>query len=118
MHAGDAFHTRDLPIIDANNGGSGVSYSATLTKAADATAKDVDTIINGHNATPTSLADLRTHAAFLADFVTFVQDAKASGKSLDDVVNTWKTPAKYGAYAAPQAARIRANAQVIWDETR
>ena len=34
MHAGDAFHTRDLPIMDKNNGGSGVEFSATLAKAA------------------------------------------------------------------------------------
>jgi len=117
MHAGDAFHTRDLPIMDKNNGGSGVDYSRTLTRAADA-ATDIDTIINGHNPTTTTVADMRTQAAFVADFVTFVQAAKKSGKTVDDVVKTWTTPAKYAGYAKPADARVRADAQVIWDETK
>lgn len=116
MHCGDAFHTRDLPIMDANNGGSGVNYSATLAKAAQVTG--VDTLINGHNPTTTTMADLKTQSDFIADFVTFVQDAKKGGKTVDDVVKTWKTPAKYTGYAAPQEARVRADAQVIWDETK
>lgn len=116
MHAGDAFHTRDLPIMDANNGGSGVEYSATLAKAAGT--PNVDTIINGHNATTTTVADLKLQSEYIADFVKFVQDAKKSGKTVDDVTTTWKVPAKYAGYATPQAARIRADAQVIWDETK
>lgn len=118
MHAGDAFHTRDLPIMDKNNGGSGVEFARTLTRAADGVGAGIDTIINGHNATTTTVADLRTQAAFIADFVTFVQEAKRAGRTIDDVVATWKTPAKYTGYAAPQAGRVRADAQVIWDETR
>jgi cyclase len=118
MHTGDAFHTRDLPLMDANNGGSGVEYSGTLAKAASATAKEVDTIINGHNPTTTTPADLRTQSEFIADFVRFVQEAKKSGKTVDDVVNTWKTPSKYTGYATPQANRVRADAQVVWDESK
>ena len=116
MHAGDAFHTRDLPIMDKNNGGSGVEYSATLAKAA--LTKNIDMIINGHNATTTTIADLKTQSDFIAEFVAFVQAAKKSGKTVDDVAATWKTPAKFVGYATPQAARMKANAQVIWDETR
>ena len=118
MHTGDAFHTRDLPIMDANNGGSGVEFSGTLAKAAAAAAKGVDAIINGHNPTTTTVADLRLQSEFIADFVKFVQDAKKSGKTVDDVVKSWATPAKYSGYAAPQEARVRADAQVIWDETK
>ncbi len=116
MHCGDAFHTRDLPIMDANNGGSGVSYSATLAKAAQV--KGVDTLINGHNPTTTTPADLKTQSEFIADFVKFVQDAKKSGKTVDEVVKTWKTPEKYKGYATATEGRIRADAQVIWDETK
>jgi cyclase len=117
MHAGDAFHTRDLPIMDANNGGSGVDYSATLAKAA-AAAKDVEAVINGHNATTTTVADLRLQSEFIADFVKFVQEAKKSGKTVEDVVKTWKTPEKYVGYATPNENRVRADVQVIWDETK
>lgn len=116
MHAGDAFQARDLPIMDKNNGGSGVEYSATLAKAAKTS--NVDTIINGHNPTTTTPADMVTQSQFLADFVKFVQDAKKGGKTVDDVVKTWATPAKYANYAKPNPDRVRADAQVIWDESK
>jgi len=124
MHVGDTMPTRDFPIMDKNNGGSGVRYSATIAKAASV--KNVDTIINGHNATTTTPADLKLYSEFLADFAKFVQDAKKAGKTVDDVVSTWKTPAKYVGYAEPttdaqrtaRANRIKADAQVIWDETK
>jgi len=116
MHVGDTFPTRDLPIMDKNNGGSGVSFAATLTKAA--AVPNVDTLINGHNDKTTTPADLREYASFVGDFVSAVQAAKKSGSSVDDVVKAWKTPAKYAGYAMPQADRVRADAQVIWDETR
>lgn len=117
MHAGDAFHTRDLPIMDRNNGGSGVQYPRTLMAVFD-NVKGIDTIINGHNPTTTTPADLRTQAEFIGDFVAFAQDAKRSGKTVDDVVREWRTPAKYTGYANPQPNRVRANAQVVFDETR
>jgi len=117
LHAGDAFHTRDLPLMDRNNGGSGVEFAATLANAG-AKLKNIDTVINGHNPTTTTMADLRTQSEFVAEFVKFVQDAKKSGKSVDDVVSTWKTPAKYAGYAAPQPARLKSNVEVIFAETR
>jgi len=117
LHAGDAFHTRDLPIMDKNNGGSGVEYAATLANAGSKL-KNIDMIINGHNPTTTTMADMKTQSEFIADFVKFVQDAKKAGKTVDDVVTTWKTPAKYAGYAAPQAARVKADAEVIWGETK
>ena len=48
MHVGDTMPTRDFPIMDKNNGGTGIGYAATIAKAAKV--KNVDTIINGHNA--------------------------------------------------------------------
>jgi len=116
MHVGDTMPTKALPIMDKNNGGTGVGYSSTIAKAAGV--KNVDTVINGHHATTTTIADLRQYAEFIADFVAFVQDAKRAGKTVDDVVSTWKTPAKYAGYAEPNAARAKADAQVIWDETK
>jgi glyoxylase-like metal-dependent hydrolase (beta-lactamase superfamily II) len=116
MHAGDAFHTRDLPIMDKNNGGSGVAFPSTLAKAAKVA--NVDTIINGHNPTTTTPADMRTQSEFIADFVKFVQGAKKAGKTVDDVVKTWATPAKYTNYNKPNPDRVKADAQVIWEESR
>jgi len=124
MHVGDTFPRLDFPIMDKNNGGTGVGYASTLAKAA--AVKNVDTIINGHNPTTTTPADLRLYSEFIADFVKFVQDAKKAGKTVDDVVSTWKTPAKYAGYVeattdaqrTARASRIKADAQVIWDETK
>jgi glyoxylase-like metal-dependent hydrolase (beta-lactamase superfamily II) len=116
MHVGDTFPNRDLPIMDRNNGGSGVEYADTLAKAA--ALPDLDTLINGHNATTTTPADMKMYASFIREFVTAVQSAKKNGKTLDDVVNAWKTPAAYTGYNPAQAARVRADAQVIWDETK
>lgn len=116
MHVGDTMPTRDLPIIDKNNGGSASSYSGTIAKAA--AMKNVDTIINGHNVTTTTNADLKLYSEFIADFVKFVQDAKRASKTIDDVVSTWTVPAKYTGYNKPNPDRVRADAQVIWDETK
>jgi glyoxylase-like metal-dependent hydrolase (beta-lactamase superfamily II) len=114
MHVGDTMPNRDLPIMDKNNGGTGVGYAGTIARASRAS--NVDTIINGHNARTTTPADLRLYSEFIADFVTFVQDAKKAGKTVDDVVTSWKTPAKYTGYNAPSPARVRADAEVIWGE--
>ena len=61
---------------------------------------------------------MKTQAAFLADFVAFVRAAKKGGKTVDDVVKTWETPAKYANYAKPNPDRVRADAQVVWDEIK
>jgi glyoxylase-like metal-dependent hydrolase (beta-lactamase superfamily II) len=116
MHVGDTMPTRDMPIMDKNNGGSAVKYSSTLAKAA--AVGGVDTIINGHNPTTTTPTDLKLYSEFIADFVKFAQDAKRSGKTVDDVAGSWKVPAKYTGYAMPNAARVRSDAQVAFDETR
>lgn len=116
MHVGDTFPTRDLPIMDLNNGGSGVAFAATLDKAA--ALPGIDTIINGHNPTTMTPADVKTYAEFIREFVTTVQAAKKAGRTVDEVVASWTTPAKYVGYAAPQAARVKADAQVIFTETK
>jgi glyoxylase-like metal-dependent hydrolase (beta-lactamase superfamily II) len=116
MHVGDTMANRNIPIIDKNNGGSGVEFSATVAKAAQV--PNVDRIINGHNPTTTTPADLRLFSEFIADFVKFTQDAKKAGKSVDDVVNAWKTPAKYTGYGMPNPMFVRSDAQVIFEETK
>jgi len=50
--------------------------------------------------------------------VKFAQDAKKAGKTVDDVVAGWKVPAKYTGYATPNPARVKADAQVAFDETK
>ena len=116
MHAGDIFSGKNLPLLDANNGGSGLMIGDTLAKAADSV-KNIDTIITGHSTTMT-VADLKEYAQFNRDFASDVREAKKAGKSVDDVANSWKMPAKYMGYAAPQPARLKANVQVVYDELK
>jgi cyclase len=120
LHMADVFANKGLPGMDANNGGSGVEYAATLTKAANwADSANVEKIINGHNATTTTRADLREFISYVQDFVRMVQDTKKAGKTVEDVVTAWKTPAKYAGYEPmPIALRVREDAKLIFAETK
>ncbi|NOT25652.1 MAG: MBL fold metallo-hydrolase [Acidobacteria bacterium] len=119
FHMADVFANKGMPGMDSNNGGTGVGYAATLTKAADFADKvNVQTIINGHNAATTTRADLREFIQYVGDFVKTAQDGKRSGKSVDDVVQAWKTPAKYAGYEPTSpAVRVKANVELIYKET-
>ena len=116
MHAGDIFSGKNLPLLDANNGGSGVLIGDTLAKAATSV-KNIDSIITGHS-TVMTVNDLTEYAQFNRDFLADVRAAKKAGKSVDDVANSWKMPAKYTGYAAPAPARLKANVQVVYDELK
>jgi cyclase len=117
MHAGDIFAGKNLPLLDANNGGSGVAIGDSLAKAAD-TVKNIDTIITGHAMQTMTMNDLKEYAEFNREFLATVREAKKAGKSVDDVANSWKMPAKYKGYGEPMPARLKANVQVIFDELK
>jgi cyclase len=114
MHAGDTFANKNVPILDTNNGGSGVAIPDTLQKAYD-TIKDVDVIITGHSNEMTR-AELKEYADFNREFLNDVRAGKSAGKSVDEVASAWKTPAKYTGYPTPMPDRIKANVQAIYDE--
>ncbi|MBZ5557156.1 MAG: MBL fold metallo-hydrolase [Acidobacteriia bacterium] len=95
-HIGDLFAGKNLPLVDADNGGSVLHYHETLNKV-HAGIKNVDTLINGHSNTTTTWADLQTFADFNKDFLTWAQGALKSGKSAKDAAGDWKLPAKYEA---------------------
>jgi glyoxylase-like metal-dependent hydrolase (beta-lactamase superfamily II) len=126
-HVGDVFPNKGLPLIDKDNGGSGVAYADTIDKAAKSLA-GMTAIINGHADAQTTAADLREYGAFVREFTTSVRAAKKAGKTIDQFVKEWKTPAKYKDYLpadAPtglpnisQADFVRRTATVIWEELR
>jgi glyoxylase-like metal-dependent hydrolase (beta-lactamase superfamily II) len=116
MHAGDIFSGKNIPGLDAVNGGSGLAIADSLTRAAD-TVKNIDTIITGHSRTMT-VSDLREYAQFNRDFANDVRTAKAAGKSADEVAKAWKIPAKYAGYATPSPVRLLQNVQVVFDELK
>ncbi|MBI4886327.1 MAG: MBL fold metallo-hydrolase [Acidobacteria bacterium] len=117
MSAGDIFSGKNLPLLDYNNGGSGAEIGDSLMKAYDATSKQADSIITGHSTVMTP-ADLREYAEFNRDLLNAVREAKKAGRSADDIVKSWKIPAKYKGYADPQAVRLQANVENIYKEVR
>src|SRR5204863_6329641 len=80
VHAGDTFSGKNLPLLDANNGGSAALIAETLQKAHDALQKDVDTIITGHNP-QMKMSDLQEYAQFNREFFNDMRTAKAAAKS-------------------------------------
>jgi glyoxylase-like metal-dependent hydrolase (beta-lactamase superfamily II) len=116
MHAGDIFSGKNIPLLDANNGGSGIEIGKTLAKAANSV-KNVDSIITGHS-TVMTMADLREYAQFNDEFANAVREAKKKGGTVDEFVKTWKIPAQYKGYAAPAEARLLSNARIVWDEVK
>ncbi len=128
LHTGDVFAVKAIPLIDANNGGSGVEYPRTIAKAA--ALPKIDTVITGHNKTALTIDDLKLYADFNREFVQVVQAAKKAGLTINDVVNSWKVPERFlkGGYMTPDeyqrlaglsmSARLRANVEVIWNETK
>ena len=115
VHAGDIFSGKNLPLLDANNGGSGVEIGGSLGKAADGI-KDVDAIITGHSTVMTP-ADLREYAQFNNDFLADVRAGINAGKSVDEIAAGWKINDKYKNYTIAEP-RLKTNVQVIANELK
>jgi glyoxylase-like metal-dependent hydrolase (beta-lactamase superfamily II) len=123
VHAGDIFASNNgLPILDANNGGSGVAIPDSLMKAHAALSKSADTNITGHSGQMT-FNDLRAWADWNRSFLNEVIAAEKAGKNAEEFAKTWKQPASWPAPANEQAAanmmkRLVGNAQTIMAETK
>jgi glyoxylase-like metal-dependent hydrolase (beta-lactamase superfamily II) len=111
MHAGDVFSGPNSPLIDMNNGGSGLSYPGTLAKAASGIT-GVDTVIPGHSAVTTWQAFV-DYGEFMRTFVTSVQSAAKAGKTGEQALAEFKAPAKFAAY---NLQRAKANVDAIYKE--
>ena len=114
LHIADMFPGKELPIMDANNGGTAVGYADTLTSVLRFAEKNADVIVNGHRDTTSTHADLRDFIQFVRNYVSEVQAAKKGGKTVEEFAASWKPPAGYGA----QPARVRSDAQLVFDETK
>jgi hypothetical protein len=113
MHTGDMFAWKDAPTLDANNGGSGVEYAATIGKALS-TIKNVDTLIVGHSPLRT-VPELREYQQFMTEFVEAARQAKAAGKSVDDAAASINLNSKYKGY---DNQRYKAALQVVYNELK
>jgi len=113
MHAGDAFPAKMVPIMDSNNGGSGIDYPDTLRKASQGIA-NVDRIITGHGPVMTP-RDLSEYADFVSWFVSDVRAGKARGESAAEFVSGWQVPSTYSGYTKGPAERLQAYVEDIYD---
>ena len=115
MHAGDIFARKGPPLLDGNNGGSGVLIGETLAKA-HSTIKGVDTVITGHS-TLMTWADLDEYARFNKDFLAWVQAEMKAGKSVEAAAAEYALPASYAGYTN-NPDRVKLNIGVIYDELK
>jgi len=111
VHAGDIFARKGTPLLDMNNGGSGVHMGDTLAKAA-AEFKNLDSVITGHS-TVMIPADLLEYSEFNKAFLAAVNAARAAGRTTKQAAAELKLPEKFAAYAMGSAA---VNVTKIYDE--
>ena len=102
LQTGDMFAWRDAPVLDRNNGGSGLEFPKTLAKAV-AGIKDIDTVIPGHSPVTTP-KDFDQYQKFTADFVSAVQGAAMAGKSAEEATKSIDLASKYPGYKSDRYA--------------
>jgi cyclase len=111
MHSGDIFAGKGTPIMDTNNGGSGLEYPKSLAKAA-AGIKGVESVIPGHS-TLMTWNDFKEYGDFIRDLVAAVEQAKKNGKTADEAAAEIKMPEKYNGY---NMGRLKGNVTAIYSE--
>jgi cyclase len=116
VHAADIFSGKNLPLLDANNGGSAALIAGSLEKGYNTLNGKVDTVITGHSGQMT-MADLKQYIEFNREFFNDVVAAKKAGKSMDEVAASWKVPAKYTGYAPADANRLKNNVKLAFAES-
>src|SRR5262245_13550616 len=100
MHSGDAFANKGQPLIDGNNGGSGIAYPDTLAKAAREI-KNVKTVITGHANPPGTLMTWQDFVDYGEFNRLFLEHARASlkaGKTPEQAMMDLKLPDKFKSY--------------------
>ena len=115
--AGDIVSGKNLPLLDANNGGSGLEIGDTIAKAHSTFSKSADTVVTGHSVNMT-LPELQEYATFNREFADAVRAAKKNGQTVEQIAKSWTMPAKYQGYAACGRSRLLSNVQVIYDEIK
>ena len=108
---GDAFGGKFLPALARPNGGDGVAYPDTLTKALPLT-HDIDMIITGHGGVARP-QDLEVHRDFMRDFLENARRAKKAGLTAAAAAKAWRPPARYVGYEA-EPARVLGGIEWIY----
>jgi len=111
LQTGDLFARKDAPRIDRANGGSGVAYPETLSKAV-ATVKNVDVVVPGH-APLMKWSDLQEYQRYTTDLLKEVQTARGAGKNADAAASSINLGDKYKGYTSEG---MKLAVQAIYEE--
>ncbi len=129
---GDLFPSKTTPVIDRENGGSGVAFPETLARAV-ASIDGVMRVITGRGEFPSTYAgrgrreqgrqrpwtgwmtwdDVAEYADFNRDFLAAVEEAYRAGKSAGEAAEGLALSDRYGDYGMEHA---RANVEAIYAE--
>lgn len=112
---GDAFGGKFLPALSRVDGGDGVEYPNTLTKALPLT-RNIDMIVTGHSGVAKP-EDLAVHRDFMRDFLEATRRAKKAGQTAAAAAKAWKLPARYVGYDV-QPARVLGAMEWIYRQLR
>ena len=131
-YVGDLFPSKAVPVIDTNNGGSGLAFPDTLAKAVE-TIEGVTRVITGHIQPPRTYAgrgrrergtdgawrgwitwqDFNEYAEFTRDFVAAVESALHAGKSVGEATADLLLPERWAEYDMKHA---KASIEAIYNE--
>ena len=131
-YMGGLFPSKATPVIDTQNGGSGVAFPDTLAKAV-AEIRGVSRVVTGHGQPPVTYAgrgrretgasrpwrglmtweDLEEYADFNRDFLAATERAFRAGLRVEEAAATLELPERYKDYGMEHA---RANIEAIYDE--
>lgn len=131
-YMGGLFPSKATPVIDRQNGGSGVAFPDTLAKAV-AGIPGVSRVITGHGHAPVTYAgrgrretgadrpwtgfmtweDLKEYADFNRDFLAAAEEAFQAGLSIEEAAATLELPERYKDYGMEHA---RTNIEAIYGE--
>jgi cyclase len=114
MHSGDIFATKGLPLLDVNNGGSGVAIGDTLRKAADGI-DNVERVITGHTDT-LPWQDFVDYGEFNRLFLDHARASRAAGKTPEQAAADLRLPAKFNGYNLTGRGGPATNLTIIYDE--
>jgi glyoxylase-like metal-dependent hydrolase (beta-lactamase superfamily II) len=96
MHTGDMFAGKNQPLIDRNNGGSGIAYGETIQKASGGI-KNVDRVITGHS-TLMAWQDFVDYGEFNRLFLSHARESLKMGKTPEQAMKDFALPAKFTGY--------------------
>ncbi|MEO7272867.1 MAG: MBL fold metallo-hydrolase [Vicinamibacterales bacterium] len=112
-HIGDLFPRQGTPLIDVNNGGSGVAYPATVKNAAGKV-KNVDRVITGHSdVLPWSA--VAEYAEFNQAFLDATKQSIKANKTAEETIAAFKMPEKFQDY---NMAGVKDNVTKIYAELK